>query len=81
MNDEIKKNNTKNHPSQPNNQIFEDEIEKKTQLKRDKKKPESTGLTHDPSHKIVITPYKANKKKLWNQILHQPNIERLNWKN
>jgi hypothetical protein len=28
----------------------------------------------------VITPYKANKKKLWNQILHQPNVERLNWK-
>jgi hypothetical protein len=39
-------------------------LKKKTQLKRDKKKTEATGLTQDPSHKIVITPYKANKKKL-----------------
>jgi hypothetical protein len=34
----LKKNNTKNHPSQPNNQIFEDEIEKKNSTKKRQKK-------------------------------------------
>jgi hypothetical protein len=42
-------------------------IEKKIQLKKDKKKPEPIWLTHktcDPGHETIITPQKVNKRNM-----------------
>jgi hypothetical protein len=35
---------------------------------------------HDPDYETMITPYKENKNKLWNLILHQLNVKEWDWK-
>jgi hypothetical protein len=44
--------------------MLKDEIEKKNQLKREKRRSKSTDLIRDSSYKIVMTPSKENKKNM-----------------
>jgi hypothetical protein len=44
--------------------MLKDEIGKKNQLKREKRRSKSTDLIRDSSYKIMITPLKENKKKI-----------------
>jgi hypothetical protein len=42
--------------------------------------PRLTCQIYNSSHETMITPYKANRNKLWNSIFNQLNVERWNLK-